>query len=59
MLFLNFSSKPFGDFESKYHDIANEHKGKGISFLMGDLEASQGAFQVSINFSPYFIIFNN
>ncbi|KAI3672781.1 hypothetical protein L6452_38881 [Arctium lappa] len=45
MLFLNFSSKPFGDFESKYHDIANEHKGKGISFLMGDVEASQGAFQ--------------
>ncbi|XP_076911469.1 protein disulfide-isomerase-like [Bidens hawaiensis] len=45
MLFLNFSSKPFGAFESKYHDIANEHKGKGISFLMGDVEASQGAFE--------------
>ncbi|KAF5806276.1 putative protein disulfide-isomerase [Helianthus annuus] len=45
MLFVNFSSKPFGAFESKYHDIANEHKGKGISFLIGDVEASQGAFQ--------------
>ncbi|XP_023747469.1 protein disulfide-isomerase [Lactuca sativa] len=45
MLFVNFSSKPFGAFESKYQDIANEHKGKGISFLIGDVEASQGAFQ--------------
>ncbi|KVH99627.1 disulfide isomerase [Cynara cardunculus var. scolymus] len=45
MLFVNFSSKPFGDFEATYHEIANEHKGKGISFLMGDVEASQGAFQ--------------
>ncbi|KAL4565795.1 hypothetical protein LXL04_029901 [Taraxacum kok-saghyz] len=45
MLFVNFSSKPFGDYESKYQDIANEHKGKGISFLIGDVEASQGAFQ--------------
>ncbi|KAI3686936.1 hypothetical protein L1987_80626 [Smallanthus sonchifolius] len=45
MLFVNFSSKPFGAFESKYHAIANEQKGKGISFLMGDVEAPQGAFQ--------------
>ncbi|XP_024982934.1 protein disulfide-isomerase-like [Cynara cardunculus var. scolymus] len=44
MLFVNFSSKPFGAFESKYHDIANEHKGKGMSFLMADVEATH-AFQ--------------
>ncbi|GJV59762.1 outer envelope protein 61-like protein [Tanacetum coccineum] len=34
MLFVNFTSKSFGDFESKYHDIANEHKGTGIRFLI-------------------------
>lgn len=49
MLFVNFSSKSFGAFESKYHDIATEHKGKGISFLIGDVEATQAAFQVSIS----------
>ncbi|KAK1407753.1 hypothetical protein QVD17_39379 [Tagetes erecta] len=45
MLFVNFSSKPFGAFESIYHDIATEHKGKGMSFLIGDVEATQAAFQ--------------
>ncbi|KVI00989.1 disulfide isomerase, partial [Cynara cardunculus var. scolymus] len=40
----NHPSKPFGAFESKYHDIANEHKGKGMSFLMADVEATH-AFQ--------------
>ncbi|XP_071694567.1 protein disulfide-isomerase-like [Rutidosis leptorrhynchoides] len=45
MLFVNFSSKPFSDFESKYHDIANKHKGTELSFFMGDVEASEGAFQ--------------
>ncbi|GKA00999.1 hypothetical protein Tco_0673664, partial [Tanacetum coccineum] len=34
MLLVNFTNKSFGDFESKYHDIANEHKGTGIRFLI-------------------------
>ncbi|GKA70184.1 cytosolic Fe-S cluster assembly factor NBP35, partial [Tanacetum coccineum] len=45
MLFVNFTSKSFGDFESKYHDIANEHKGTGIRFLIADVETSKGAFE--------------
>lgn len=57
MLFVNFSSKPFSAFESKYHDIADEHKGTGISFFMGDVEASEGAFQVNISRSVF--IFKN
>lgn len=48
MLFLNFSSDLADTFKSKYHDVATQYKGKGISFLLGDVEASQGAFQVSI-----------
>lgn len=46
MLFMNFSSENFESFKSKYHAAAEHYKGKGISFLLGDLEASQGAFQV-------------
>lgn len=45
MLFMNFSSENFETFKSKYHAAAEHYKGKGISFLLGDLEASQGAFQ--------------
>ncbi|KAG5525078.1 hypothetical protein RHGRI_031680 [Rhododendron griersonianum] len=45
MLFLNFSSENVDAFKSKYRDVAGQYKGKGISFLMGDVEASQGAFQ--------------
>ncbi|XP_058097456.1 protein disulfide-isomerase [Magnolia sinica] len=45
MLFLNFSSDQFEAFKSKYHKVAEDSKGKGISFLLGDIEASQGAFQ--------------
>ncbi|XP_043721296.1 protein disulfide-isomerase-like [Telopea speciosissima] len=45
MLFLNFSGDLVDDFKSKYHDVAQQYKGKGVGFLLGDLEASQGAFQ--------------
>ncbi|KAI8531353.1 hypothetical protein RHMOL_Rhmol11G0129900 [Rhododendron molle] len=45
MLFVNFSSENVDAFKSKYRDVAEQYKGKGISFLMGDVEASQGAFQ--------------
>lgn len=46
LLFLNFSSDQFEAFKSAYGDVAGDYKGKTISFLMGDLDASQGAFQV-------------
>ncbi|KAM7507757.1 hypothetical protein LguiA_018210 [Lonicera macranthoides] len=45
LLFLNFSSAVVDSFKRKYYDIAKQYKGTGISFLMGDVEASQGAFQ--------------
>ncbi|KAK6132354.1 hypothetical protein DH2020_033914 [Rehmannia glutinosa] len=45
MLFLNFASEQFDAFKSKYHEVAALYKGKDLSFLMGDIEASQGAFQ--------------
>ncbi|KAK4481304.1 hypothetical protein RD792_012189 [Penstemon davidsonii] len=45
MLFVNFGSEQFEAFKSKYHDVAQQYKGKDLSFLMGDVEASQGAFQ--------------
>lgn len=45
MLFLNLSGEGAESFKSKYHEVAEQHKGEGISFLLGDLEASQGAFQ--------------
>jgi hypothetical protein len=48
MLFLNLSSEVADSFTSKYREVAEQQKGEGISFLIGDLEASQGAFQVRI-----------
>jgi protein disulfide-isomerase A1 len=46
MLFLNFSTGPFDSFKSAYSAAAEEFKDKEIKFLIGDIEASQGAFQV-------------
>nr|DAD39727.1 TPA_asm: hypothetical protein HUJ06_014050 [Nelumbo nucifera] len=45
MLFLNFSTDLVDAFKPKYHDVAKHYKGKGIGFLLGDVEASEGAFQ--------------
>jgi len=46
MLFLNFSTGPFDSFKSAYAAVAEEFKDKEIKFLIGDIEAAQGAFQV-------------
>ncbi|KAL8098878.1 hypothetical protein AgCh_031555 [Apium graveolens] len=45
MLFVNFSTEKFDDFKIKFNEVVVEHKEKGLIFLLGDLEASQGAFQ--------------
>jgi protein disulfide-isomerase A1 len=45
MLFLNFSTGPFDSFKSAYAAVAEEFKDKEIKFLIGDIEAAQGAFQ--------------
>lgn len=44
LLFMNFSID-FDSYKSKYEEVAKEYKSKGISFLLGDLDASQGALQ--------------
>lgn len=62
MLFLNFSSELVDAFKSKYHEVADLYKGKGVGFLLGDLEASQGAFQyfgLNEDQVPLIIIQNN
>lgn len=45
MLFLNFSGEGAEALRSKYHEAAEKFRAEGISFLVGDLDASQGAFQ--------------
>lgn len=47
-MFLNFSSEGVDAFKSKYREVAEKYNKVGISFLIGDLESSQGAFQVRI-----------
>ncbi|KAG6500670.1 protein disulfide-isomerase-like [Zingiber officinale] len=45
LLFLNFTSENFDAFKSNLYEIAEKYKGNNLGFLIGDLEASQGAFQ--------------
>ncbi|KAF8404076.1 hypothetical protein HHK36_008953 [Tetracentron sinense] len=62
MLFLYFNSELFDAFKSKYHDVAKHYKGKGISFLLGDIEANQRAFEyfgLKDDQAPLIIIQNN
>lgn len=53
---MNFNSEGADSFKSKYREVADQYKGQGISFLMGDLDASQGAFQVSMHWSASFYL---
>ena len=58
MMFLNFSAEDADSFKSKYREAAEQHRHDGINFLVGDLEASQGAFQVVVKdllFSSYLL----
>lgn len=45
MLFLDFSHEQIDAFKSKYKDVASEYKGKGLNFLLGDIQSSQAALQ--------------
>ncbi|CAN1176144.1 Protein disulfide-isomerase [Linum perenne] len=45
MLFVNFTNAVADSFKSKYREVAEQSKGQGMIFLIGDVEASQGAFQ--------------
>ncbi|KAK4363729.1 hypothetical protein RND71_018970 [Anisodus tanguticus] len=44
LLFVNFSTE-LDAFKSKYNDVAVLYKGDGVSFLVGDVEAGEGAFE--------------
>jgi hypothetical protein len=56
MLFLNFSSEKFEAFKSNLNEAAKQFKGKDVSFLIGDIEASQGAFQVCYLTVPFVFV---
>ncbi|KAF8088456.1 hypothetical protein N665_0541s0021 [Sinapis alba] len=45
MLFINFTGEGAESLKSKYREVAASYKGQGFSFLLGDAENSQGAFQ--------------
>ncbi|KAM7258690.1 hypothetical protein ACFE04_014431 [Oxalis oulophora] len=45
MLFMNLNGEGADAFESKYREVSEKNKGQAINFLLGDVEASQGAFQ--------------
>nr|AZQ19262.1 protein disulfide-isomerase A1 [Populus tomentosa] len=45
MLFLNFSGDSADSIKTNYQEVAEQHKGDGLIFLLGDLEASQSALQ--------------
>ncbi|MBA0837232.1 hypothetical protein Goarm_009407, partial [Gossypium armourianum] len=62
MLFANLSVEGIDSLTSKYREVAEQYKGQGIGFLLGDLEASQAAFQyfgVQESQVPLIIIQNN
>lgn len=46
LLFVNFSTENFADYKSAYHTAAGIYTEKNINFLLGDFEASHGAFEV-------------
>ncbi|KZV19042.1 protein disulfide-isomerase [Dorcoceras hygrometricum] len=58
MLFVNLSTE-HDAFQSIYKDVAASYKGKGISFLLGDIDAGQGAleyFGLKVEQAPLLII---
>ncbi|KAJ4869054.1 Protein disulfide isomerase-like 1-1 [Raphanus sativus] len=50
MLFINFTGEGAEALKSKYREVAASFKGQGLSFLLGDAENSQGAFQKRAKF---------
>ncbi|QHO29910.1 Protein disulfide-isomerase [Arachis hypogaea] len=45
MLFINVTSDVAEALKLKYREAAEQYRSQGVSFLVGDVEASQGAFQ--------------
>ena len=55
MLLVNFSGENPDAFKEKFKDVATAYQGKGVSFLLGDLEATKNVLQVYF-FPNHFII---
>uniref|UniRef100_A0A0D6R325 Protein disulfide-isomerase n=1 Tax=Araucaria cunninghamii TaxID=56994 RepID=A0A0D6R325_ARACU len=45
LFFLNFTVDNADTYKTTYQELARSYKGKGLKFLLADLEASQGALQ--------------
>jgi len=54
MMFINFTAESAESFKSKYREAAEQYKQQGVSFLVGDVESSQGAFQVCIKIVTFY-----
>lgn len=48
MLFMNFSEELADTFRSKFREVAEQYRGDGISFLLGEAEDTQAALQVNV-----------
>lgn len=48
MLFLNYTTEAAEALKSKYREVAEQYKGEGISFLIGDSQSSEAALKVRI-----------
>jgi len=53
-MFINFTAESAESFKSKYREAAEQYKQQGVSFLVGDVESSQGAFQVCIKIVTFY-----
>ncbi|KAG4963262.1 hypothetical protein AAZX31_14G136300 [Glycine max] len=62
MMFVNFTADNADSLKLKFRESAEQYRQQGVSFLVGDLEASQGAFQyfgLKENQVPLMIIQHN
>ncbi|XP_027331944.1 protein disulfide-isomerase-like isoform X1 [Abrus precatorius] len=62
MMFINFTADTADSLKLKYHETAEQYRKEGISFLVGDVEASQGAFQyfgLKVDQVPLIIVQHN
>ena len=48
MLFLNYTTEAAESLKLKYREVAEQYKGEGISFLIGDSQSSEAALKVRI-----------
>jgi hypothetical protein len=59
MLLLNFIDDRIENFKSQIQRAAKQFSANNISFLIGDVEAADRAFQVIFSFSEYLSVINS